>query len=257
MNLVKQESVCTRLWFLPSYSVCLDVLTWEMSALARYHLRTTYGFHACRWEMPSYLCAAPAHGWRHTLCCQRDFALTLIVCLSLREGARGRSVCTETREAGHGARHLSPTPDLCRSCHRLPLGQRGGLVGTWPSAGMCCNRGAFLRISVYNVASSVKGECPLVSVKSIHHGNGCHEPSSSVSLCSWGQGEGMGPQISLTAVKPGFSLTFWGQLWNTQLMSFPGRDLQHGVRNTWQDLEPPQPSILVRTSHRHKVQDAT
>lgn len=121
MNLVKQESACTKIRFFSSQSVCLVMLTWEMSALTRYNLRTTYEFHACRCEMPSYLCVAPARGWcPHTVLCQRDFALILVVFRSLRE-VFGRKCMValfaqKHGEAGQGARHHFPTPNPCRSC---------------------------------------------------------------------------------------------------------------------------------------------
>ena len=124
----------------------------------------------------------------HTVLCQGDFTLILVVFLSLRETfGRKRVVALFAQKHGEQGRvpgTSRPPLTLAGAAMGLPMGQQGGPVGARPSAGMCCSWGDFLRISVSSGASSAKGGCPLVSVKSIHRSNRAVTGPPTASVCA-------------------------------------------------------------------------
>lgn len=219
MNVVEQEPVCTKMCFLPSYGVCS---CWHGNVCVSWTEPEAYLRVLCvqTGDATSALRCTSPWAVTHTGLCQTDFALSLLVFLSLREAGSEWLLPLHRNTRSHGAGHLSPSPDSSRSCGGASPGAAGR---TYRSAALGWDG----------------------------HGHG---PFSSIDLCSQGQSEDVGSQIILTAVKPGSSLTCCSPLRGTQMKPFPGRDLQQGVRTICWDLELPQPSTLMRTLTRRQVQ---
>lgn len=136
MNVVRQEPVCTEMLFLPSSLPMVFVcLCWHGSVCVSWT-----GPEHCLWVFvhADGRCHLGSWAATHAVLCQRDFALILLVFLSLREAGRElllRAIALfaqEQQEKGQRAGHLSPSPNSSRSC-----------CGASPrAAGMTCRSAA-------------------------------------------------------------------------------------------------------------------
>lgn len=141
-----------------------------------------------------------------TRCALSDFALILVVFISLREApGRKRMVLFAQKHRKKESMVLGTSRSplhLARAVVGLLPGQWGAPVGAWPLSGMRCSWDGFLRISVSCGASPAKTKCSMVSAKNIHHGNKAVMGSPAASVHARMEVGGMESRIVLIAAKP-------------------------------------------------------
>lgn len=200
--------------------------------------------------------ASSAHGQRHTLCSVRE--VLLLSCLFSVWGRQEVSCCGELLLSLHGNTRRQ---DRGWAPHTFASLFQGLLWGfPWGSRKDLQKCSPWLRCTAAAVAFSG-------SWFPVKH----HLPKMSVS---WSLQRAFTAAIELPWALCSISVlsrTEWrcwvpnhfncSEIWvqphflePTQVMT-SGRDLQQGMRNTWQDLVLSQPSTLVRILTRHQVQD--